>query len=260
MNKIKKYWSAAAALVCALSMVVLEYAPFEFSDNRILSEIWQMIITRALGSVAFLILLRRLGYRILGSDSCAGLAALIPAVLVAINNFPIIALASGEASVTAGPVAICLFAIQCLLVGLFEETVFRGCVFAVILEKNRNSTRGIFISTLLSSLLFGGIHIFNLFVGAGVGSVVLQMGYSFLIGGMCAAVLLRTRNIWLCALIHAIYNFGGYLLPTLGAGSAWNVPTIAITAVLGIAVLIHTVYLLLHTKPQDIQGIFATSK
>ena len=64
----------------------------------------------------------------------------------------------------------------------------------------------------------------------------MQIGYSFLIGGMCACVLLATGNVWICAGIHAVYNFCGTILSRFGEGIRWDTVTVAETAVVGVIV------------------------
>ena len=229
-------------VICGIAMLVLELAKFDYSANEIVSDIINMIITRALGSVMFIILVLRLGYRVtnpLKKPLGKSLLFILPCLLVVVNNLPIIALITGNAYLKYPPATVLLFAIECLFVGMFEELAFRGAFFLMILEGRRKTKRQIFISTVLSSAVFGGVHLLNLLQGAGPGAVILQVGYSFLIGGMCAVVLLKTKNIWLCVLLHAIYNFCGTLVPTLGdfkSGGQWDPATITITAVLSVAV------------------------
>ena len=56
--------------------------------------------------------------------------------------------------------------------------------------------QGVILPVLIDAALFGLWHLTNLLVGADVGATLLQVGYSFLIGGMLSAVLLKTGNIW----------------------------------------------------------------
>ena len=69
-------------------------------------------------------------------------------------------------------------------------------------------------------------------------------------------VLLRTKNIWLCALIHALYNFCGLLTERLGGGEWWDTPTVIVTAALAFFVFAYMLRALLKTSPEDIDDIF----
>jgi len=91
----------------------------------------------------------------------------------------------------------------------------------------------------------------NLLEGAGFGATVLQVGYSFLIGGMCSIVLLKTGNLLYCILLHGIYDFGGGLIPTLGSGELWDTPTVVLTVILSVIVIVWMLLLLWRVTPED---------
>lgn len=126
----------------------------------------------------------------------------------------------------------------------------------ILLEKKRSATKEIFWTTIAGSAIFGAVHLLNLLGGAGIGPTVMQVGYSFLIGGMCSVVLLKTRNVWLCALLHGIYDFCGFLLPTLGGGTWWDTPTIIITVILAVATAIYMIFALLRITPESLDPLF----
>ena len=93
-------------------------------------------------------------------------------------------------------------------------------------------------------------------MGAGIGPTILQIGYSFLIGAMCSVVLLKTRNIWICVMLHAIYDFCGTLMPTLGAGTWWDTPTVVFTAVLAVATAVYLVWQFFRLDLDEVGKIF----
>lgn len=261
--KNQRTFIIALIVICTLVMVYFEYAKISFSEDEVLSEIIRMIITRGIGSLMFTILVFYLGYRItnpLRKPFLKSLLFIIPSLLVVVNNLPIIAIVSGSAYITGTPTAVLLFAIECLFIGIFEEMAFRGAFFLMILETRRDTIKKIFISTVVSSAVFGGVHLFNLFVGAGIGPVIMQIGYSFLIGGMCSIVLLRTKNIWLCVMLHAAFDFCGFLIPTLGEGALWDIPTIIITVLISFAVTVYMLISLLKIKPEELDCIYTKAE
>ena len=87
---------------------------------------------------------------------------------------------------------------------------------------------------------------------------MLQVGYSFLIGAMYAVILFKTANIWLCVLLHAVYNFCGMLVPTLGAGTWWDVPTVIFTTVLAVATAVYTVVLFIKMDVRELDRLYGT--
>jgi membrane protease YdiL (CAAX protease family) len=172
---------------------------------------------------------------------------IIPFVLVAINNFPFIAVYSNEAVFTTLNWHEWLFYVFAVFGGvLLEELTFRGLVLPTLYRKLNGKKHGLFLSVLYSSLLFGGAHIFNLLSGGSLGSVVMQIGYSFLIGGMCAIAFAKTGCFYNAVILHFIFNFGGMLLNyKMISGFIWDTLTIIITAVLAVLVIIYAIFILL---------------
>ena len=250
----------AVFCVVAAALVWLEFFPPQLAADETVNSLLLGVITRALGGGLFIALTARLGWRIWGLPvSLRAFAAVIPAFAVVINNFPIIGLARGAAYVTAPSWEVSLFALSCLLIGVFEEFAFRGVFYMLLLSTRRDSVKKIFWVTVASSAAFGAVHLFNLLAGAGIGPTLLQVGYSFLIGGMCSIVLIVTGSIWIPVILHALFDFGGYLIPTLGDGIVWDAATVAVTAVLGVAAAVYMTVLLLRVKPQSLDRLFPAS-
>lgn len=174
----------------------------------------------------------------------------IPCFLVAIVNFPFSALITGSATVERAEL-IPLFALLCVCIGLSEELTFRGIVHDFIKRKLAGKKNGYIFSVLISSAVFGLWHLLNLAYGAGVGATFLQVGYSFLIGAMLAVTYDKTRNIWLCAFIHALFDFGGMLVDYLGRGNVHDLVFWILTAVFGVMCAVHIIVnaLKLNKKP-----------
>lgn len=178
----------------------------------------------------------------------------LPWLAIAINNLPILPLLSGEACVTGSLGEILLLALGCLFIGLFEEAAFRGLVFLSALKRLGSKPLGIFLSIVCTSGIFGLIHLVNLFEGASPGAVVMQVGYSFLIGGMCAIAMLKTGSVWVPVLLHALYDFNGYLVPYLGTGTIWTTAEIALTAIVAVLVGIYTLPVLFSIRPEEAEA------
>ena len=236
----------ALIFVAVPILLYLELAKPTFSDDPVLAPLINMILTRGIGAVVFLALLLNEGYRVLNpiqKPFWKSLLFIIPPLLVVVNNMPILSMFWGDAYIVhSAPVYWVWFALECLAIGLFEELAFRGVIFLMFAEKRHTTRKGLFWSLILTSAVFGAVHLVNVLMGAGIGGVILQIGYSFLIGAMCSVVLLKTRNIWLCVLLHAIYDFSGTLVPTLGAGTWWDTPTVIFTAVLAVATAAYLVW------------------
>lgn len=235
-----------AVLLAAPPLLWLEFFKPTLAEDPLLNGMVTMTLTRGIGAVVFLLLLLREGYRVLNPlHKPLGKALLfsLPPFLVVVNNMPILSLLWGDAYLEQdAPVYLICFALQCLAVGLFEELAFRGVILLMFAEKRYTTRKGLLWSLMLSSAVFGGVHLINLLVGGGLGEVILQIGYSFLIGAMCSVVLLKTHNLWLCVILHAVYNFCGTLVPTLGGGTWWDTPTVVITVLLALGTAVYLVW------------------
>ena len=256
MNKKSLYKILFVILIILL--LAIEVVNVYFANDSLEYELAYGIAARGVGAAICIIMMAYCSFSHLFSSfgRFRDVLLIIPCCLVAINNFPFISVFSGEAILDTKWYFVILFAVQCFLVGLFEETAFRGCVFMLILEKKHATRKEIFYSIILSSLVFGGIHIVNLFVGAGIVPVVLQLGYSFLIGAMCSVVLLVTKRLWLSIIIHSVFNFAGGLVPTLGSGEIWPMSTVILTVVVSLIVAAYTVVLFFRYDLSKMQEIF----
>ena len=140
--------------------------------------------------------------------------------------------------------------------GFFEEIVFRGCVLTLVMKNRRKNTLDLFVSILISSAIFGVFHLVNIFAGASPAAVILQVGYSTLIGAMCAVVMMKTGCIWYCVLLHSVYNFCGGVIPRCGSGVIWDTPTVVLTAVVSVIVAVYVLYVFLRIRPDELDKIY----
>ena len=212
-----------------------------FTEDGTLALYFSGITVRALLSVAAAVLIFSYGFSglIKSRISAKGVLFCIPAVIIAVNNFPIIGAIKGDVVFYGDALYGALFILNCLFIGAFEELTFRGIIFPLIFIKFKGKKRAAFIAAAASSAIFAVTHFINVFAGASIGATLLQVGYSFLIGGLCALSVLKTGSVIPAVLIHFIYDLGGLvLLPEYGVaqGFQWNTATIAITAALGVII------------------------
>ena len=165
----------------------------------------------------------------------------IPCFLVAIVNFPFAALIRGAAVIERLDL-LWLFIFKCIAIALIEEILFRALLLPFFMERFAKKRYRVLISVLGSSVLFALMHLFNLFFGAGVGETMVQVGYTFLIGCMLAVMMLKTKNIWLCVIVHALFNVGGMIVSDLGSGSFQDITFWILTAVAGLLCAVHIVW------------------
>ncbi|MFH5811730.1 lysostaphin resistance A-like protein [Companilactobacillus sp. FL22-1] len=88
----------------------------------------------------------------------------------------------------------------CLLVGLAEEYVFRGLLIALFLKLTQNRA---FLTVVVSSLIFGLIHVTNL-KALPIGYVSVQVIFAAAIGILFGTIYLKTKNLTLVIVLHAL--------------------------------------------------------
>ncbi|WP_286136559.1 CPBP family intramembrane glutamic endopeptidase [Philodulcilactobacillus myokoensis] len=104
--------------------------------------------------------------------------------------------------------------------GIFEEYVFRGVIFKAFLNKFKKNYKGILISILFSSFLFGLIHSLNIINSQNISSTSFQALNALIFGIVMSTVYLRTRNIIFPILSHIIYDFlAGVTYTTIDSNS-----------------------------------------
>jgi uncharacterized protein len=142
------------------------------------------------------------------------------------------------------PSLIILFVLFSLVVGLAEETFFRGLILPTLLPV------GIWRAVLISAVLFAVPHLLNAVGGAWDPLfTVADSVAAFGIGIAFAALLIRTGSIWPLIGIHALVNFTALL--SLGSLfiPAQSPAELAVTVVVGILMTLYGVYLLRPGKP-----------
>ena len=240
MAKNKRKICLAAAILGMLALTAYELLGLESilfggaQDN--VKYLASMAITRFLGGAIFLAILINLGYRVLDPVKAPfwrSLVLCLPAFLVAINNFPFSQVIRGGAVIDSPVWKIVLLLCECLCIGFFEEMAFRGVVFLRLVERKPRSRVWVFWSIVLSSVIFGLIHLINLMYSSPL-SVLMQIGYSALIGAMCSVVLIKTANLWLCVVLHGVFNFGGAVVQYCGRGEIWDTFTVILTAIIAV--------------------------
>jgi hypothetical protein len=105
------------------------------------------------------------------------------------------------------PARFLLVAIGSLLVGFNEEFATRGLLIVAL--------RGRFTEPLVwvwASVVFGLIHLPNLFFGAGPGAV-LQVVLAFMAGSMLYVIRRVSGSLFLPMLVHGLWDFSQFIAP-----------------------------------------------
>jgi hypothetical protein len=96
----------------------------------------------------------------------------------------------------------------CMFVGIAEEFLCRAWLQNEFIERFGSTKKGVLISILLSSLVFGFMHITNgLFTTQGFLETALQIFQALASGFLFGAIYYKTKNIWSVAFLHGFFDF-----------------------------------------------------
>lgn len=151
------------------------------------------------------------------------------------------------------PLQILMLLVFTAMVGFAEETLCRGVMIGAFLP------RGPMQAAVISSLIFGSMHLINLFYGGDLATALLTVIYAALIGFGFAAPYLRSGGaIWPLVIVHGLYDFLGKMGHGWGA-QAQPTTSIDIVVRLSIAVMVgvYGFWLLRQkrTSPQPISSV-----
>lgn len=167
--------------------------------------------------------------------------------------FTLINIDEGIVIDTSNPVLIVLHLLTALSTGWVEEVLFRGVVVTTLLQKWGQTRKGIYLSVLVSSALFGVVHLTNFLVGRyPLLNNLTQITFALFFGVMFAACLLRNRTIWPMIILHAAVDWAG-TLREISVGGGLRLVTPLITAE-------NAIVSILITLPLFIYGLFILRK
>lgn len=99
------------------------------------------------------------------------------------------------------------FILSVIGTGLTEEILCRGINQNIICDQlGRKSRQTIIKGILISSVIFGALHLGNIFAGVSIKGAIVQAIYSIFIGFYFGAIYTRTKNIWSVSLLHALLD------------------------------------------------------
>ena len=234
----------------ATCFIIFEAVPVTIFADALANKLMCGFLSRLGMSILFVWLLWQFGgrkYILFDGSFFKNLVWALPCFMVAFINFPYSAIISGTASVDRMDL-LGLYALYILGIALLEELIFRGVALMVVSDFLKGKKHAPLFIALITSAIFSLFHLTNLFIGAGIGSTMLQCLYTFLIGGMLSVTMLKTKNIWLCTLIHFIFDFGGLLIIQIGSGNPWDVIFWVLTIVGGVLCAGHILVTLLRLE------------
>ncbi len=100
----------------------------------------------------------------------------------------------------------------CLLIGICEEFLCRGWLLNEFLERYGDTKKGIWYSIIISGIIFGLMHIGNIFtMGQAVSTTITQVISATATGIMFGLIYYKTKNIWSVIILHGLWDFSIFL-------------------------------------------------
>lgn len=104
-----------------------------------------------------------------------------------------------------------------ICIGVFEENIFRGIIFRILLKDNSRNI--LWISFMFSSFLFGIVHLGNLSIESKRPlAVTAQVVYAIFLGMLFSALYLKFKSIVGVAILHAFVDFISFYPELYGKG------------------------------------------
>lgn len=250
MNRtLKTVISLVLVVITIACFVVFEIVHVKITPNDdVLNVLLTGIIfqfTVCLAILWFVFFIIRIPYLSFKGTTLKGLLWCLPCLIVALVNFPYSTLIKGDVTIThANYFPLYIFYVTSI--ALLEELVFRGVLLSFFMDMFRNNKLKHFWSVLITSAMFSLFHFANLFNGYDIVTVLQQVGYTFLIGAMFAVITLKTKNLWLAVITHALFDFGGLLTGTIAEGAPWDIVFWILTITCGILCAGHIIVSLIN--------------
>jgi uncharacterized protein len=136
------------------------------------------------------------------------------------------------AGATTDSLTIIIVVFSALMIGITEETLFRGVILHALLPK------GVLRAALVSTALFTAAHLINLIYGADLTYIGIQMAIAAFIGFWFAALKLKTGTILPLVLMHALID----TVSSLTNLTEWTPMVLGIVILIGLELVGSAVY------------------
>ena len=157
------------------------------------------------------------------------------------------------------------FVCLALMAGISEETIFRAMLIPIGMRYLKVKNRAV-AAVIISSVIFGPLHLTNIFVGADPVMTLIQAFMATCGGFVLAGIYLRTGSVIPGMIAHAVYDFINFVTdPTINEkgvvvsdsgndGISYYVIILAVSVTL----LVAGCYLIRKTKQETIENIWQT--
>ena len=230
-SDIKCNWKFQLALSVAIFAIFSIYVPalgalgLDLTNGTLLSEGSRLFVSVALATVCGCLIREELEKKnpLHLSGRTKILLGLLGAVFL-IVAFQIGMFFNWMDVLQLDPVSILKCFFIAVAAAVFEELLVRGLILSALEKAFQNSRHRLLLAGLISALIFGALHYYNLFQNASLGEINQQVFYAAALGVMFAAFRICFQNLWLPILIHFAIDFQPFIGESGGGGgqSSWT--------------------------------------
>lgn len=131
-----------------------------------------------------------------------GVMLAVPMLIISIYNFAYSILDLGSFNL-ASFINMLVF---CIFVGIAEEFLCRGWLQNEFIERFSHNKKEIIVSIILSSLIFGCMHLVNISFQTTF-ETIIQIINATALGFLLGTIYYKTKNIWSVIFLHSFYDF-----------------------------------------------------
>lgn len=212
-------------------MVPTIFIPVTNSTNKVLGAVSVPVFEFLIG-ILFVFIIKKgyKGYRFGFNKPKIKLSMyiLLPVIITVLVN--IITSTSMNSLIHKMPVSEILVAIfssiiGALMVGFFEEILMRGALFNFFMNAFKHSKFCILLSSIISSIIFGLMHLVNLSGGSNLGYTLYQVVYATAMGFVFSMAYIKYQSLLVPIGMHAFIDFSDFLFNFTGEpimnGTQW---------------------------------------
>lgn len=194
-----------AVSICTLLIAAL----FIWDDKPVMG--FDKLVGDTLITLFCLMLIRAIGIwdtaGIQRNGFAAGLVLGIPFLAIGVGSAIIGSLGTNASELAPAPFAtILLFTVNMFMVGVNEEISMRSLLLNNLLIAYGDTHRGVWKGVILSALVFGAVHIPNIFFMEPM-TMIMQVFVAASGGTLFAAIYIRSRNIWCGIILHMLVDW-----------------------------------------------------
>ncbi|WP_042351300.1 CPBP family intramembrane glutamic endopeptidase [Bacillus massiliigorillae] len=159
------------------------------------------LVPLAVGILLYLLVRKKWSYYFFDGLKNFQLVLISPLVLVLL----IILIGNKGLDVSSISHLVSMLIMQILVVGLIEETFFRGFMLRMLMSI------GVRKAVVISSFLFGITHALQLMSGQSVEDTILQILYAILVGFVLSLLIVHRQSIMITIAFHGLNNFLNFM-------------------------------------------------